>query len=178
MAKRKKVNSAATTSAPRTHRSNGAADGVQPDRSGAGPARREQGNDGKKTVRPRGRGAWKLLDRGSTLVAGLLSRQISIIVWRAATGRKPPAAGRNPEVAASEAVAWAAVGGALVEVVRLLIRRWAVTYWVRSTGALPPGMKSIAADEAAFLTGETTEQQKDSKKAINKAKKRAKKRIA
>ena len=89
------------------------------------------------------RSTWKLLDRGTTIAGGLLARQVSSLTWRAATGRKPPTAGRHPEVDAREAVAWAVVGGALVEVTRLGIRRWAADYWVRSTGDLPPGMKPL-----------------------------------
>lgn len=89
------------------------------------------------------RGTWKVLDRTSTIASALLARQVSAIAWRAATGRKPPTAGRHPEVETREAVAWAVMGGALVELVRLLVRRGAAGYWVRSTGDLPPGMKPL-----------------------------------
>lgn len=95
--------------------------------------------------------AWKLLDRGSTLAAGLVAREVSQVSWRAVTGKKPPVNGRHPEVATREAVAWAVVGGALVELVKLLVRRYATTYWVRSTGELPPGMKPITKSEPVPL---------------------------
>lgn len=90
-----------------------------------------------------GRGAWKVMDRGSTIAAGLLAREVSTLAWRASTGRKPPTAGRHPEVETREAVAWAVMGGALVELVKLVVRRWTASYWVRSTGHLPPGMKPL-----------------------------------
>ncbi len=61
-------------------------------------------------------------------------------------GRKPPTTGRHPEVETREAIAWAVVGGALIELTRLLTRRWAATYYVKSTGHLPPGMKPIRSD--------------------------------
>lgn len=92
-----------------------------------------------------GKAAWKLLDRGSTVAAGMLAPQLSAIAWQTATGRKPPVSGRNPEVDTREAVAWAIVGGALVELTKVLVRRSAARYWVKSTGALPPGMKSTGA---------------------------------
>ncbi|MGJ9412512.1 DUF4235 domain-containing protein [Aeromicrobium sp. CF4.19] len=99
-----------------------------------------------------GRGAWKVMDRGSTVAAGLLAREVSQLAWRAATGRKPPVAGRNPEVETREAVAWAVVGGALVELVKLLVRRWTAGYWVRSTGSLPPGMKPVKPSVVGSVT--------------------------
>lgn len=89
------------------------------------------------------RGTWRLMDRTTTVAGGLLARQVSSAAWRAATGRKPPTSGRHPEVDTREAVAWAVVGGALVELVKLLVRRAAAGYWVRSTGDLPPGMKPL-----------------------------------
>jgi hypothetical protein len=102
------------------------------------------------------RSTWRLMDRLSTVAAGLLAREVSSLTWRAATGRKPPTSGRHPEVETREAVAWAVVGGALVEVVKLLVRRYAAGYWVRSTGDLPPGMKPLkgAPARAARRTAE------------------------
>jgi hypothetical protein len=91
-----------------------------------------------------GKGAWKLMDRGSTIAAGILAQRVAAIAWRAATGRKPPVNGRHPDVRTGEAVAWAVVGGGLAELVKVAVRRGTSTYWVRSTGHLPPGMKPLA----------------------------------
>ena len=121
-------------------------------------AKRDRGKkDAKGTAekkKPAGRSAWKLLDRSSSVAAGLLAREVSQWSWRVATGRKPPVAGRHPEVDAKEAVAWAIVGGALVELVKLLVRRGAADYWVRSTGKLPPGMKPVKPSVAPVTTKE------------------------
>lgn len=87
--------------------------------------------------------SWKMLDRGSTIVSGLLAHRVATFAWQGVTGRKPPVNGRHPEVSAGEAVAWAMVGGALVEVVKIGVRRGASTYWIKSTGHLPPGMKPL-----------------------------------
>ncbi|MET1132458.1 MAG: DUF4235 domain-containing protein [Aeromicrobium sp.] len=95
-----------------------------------------------KVSKGRGRGAWRALDVGSGLLAASLAPKVSNLAWRAATGRKPPRNTRNPELSTKEAIAWAAIGGASVQVVRTLVRRGAASYWVRSTGGLPPGMKS------------------------------------
>lgn len=90
-----------------------------------------------------GKGTWKVMDRSTSIVAGLVATRASTIAWRAVTGRKPPTSGRHPDVSTGEAVAWAAVGGALVELVKVGVRRGAATYWVKSTGQLPPGMKPL-----------------------------------
>ena len=92
-----------------------------------------------------GRGTWRLMDRGSSMLAGLLAARISAVAWRAATGRKPPTSGRHPDVSTGEALTWAVVGGGLIELVKVFVRRWTATYWVRSTGKLPPGMKPLTA---------------------------------
>lgn len=96
-----------------------------------------------KVARSGSRGAWKALDAGSGLLAAALAPRVSTLAWRAVTGRKPPTNTRNPELSTKEAVAWAAIGGASVQVVRTLVRRGAANYWVKSTGGLPPGMKSL-----------------------------------
>ena len=97
--------------------------------------------------------AWKVLDRGSTIVSGLLAQRVAMFAWRGFTGRKPPINGRHPDVRAGEAIAWAVVGGALVEVVKIGVRRGASTYWTRSTGNLPPGMKPIKGSVVGAAAG-------------------------
>jgi hypothetical protein len=99
---------------------------------------------------PGGKGAWKLMDRGATIGAALLARKLSALTWQTATRRKPPTSGSHPDNDVREVVAWAVVGGAIVELTKVLMHRAAATYWVRSTGELPPGMKSLKTP-----TGET-----------------------
>ncbi len=103
------------------------------------PATAAKGRRGRRS----GRGAWKVMDRTSTVAAGLLAREVAQRGWRITTGRKAPASGRHPEVDTREAVAWAIVGGAVVELVKMLVSRWVANYWVRSTGNLPPGIKPL-----------------------------------
>ena len=92
---------------------------------------------------PGGKRAWKLMDRGATIGAGLLARRVSSLTWQTATRRKPPADTNHPDNDIREVVAWAVVGGAIVELTKALVHRSAATYWVKSTGQLPPGMKSL-----------------------------------
>jgi len=90
-----------------------------------------------------GKATWKMMDRASTVAAGLIARRVSAGTWRLATGKKPPASTRHPELGAAEAVTWAVLAGVVVELSKVLIRRWVAEYWVKSTGKLPPGMKPL-----------------------------------
>lgn len=100
--------------------------------------------------------AWKVLDRGSTIASGLLAKRVAMFAWQGFTGRKPPVNGRHPDVRTGEAIAWAVVGGALVEVVRIGVHRGATSYWTRSTGELPPGMKPLKGSVAGAKIGSVT----------------------
>lgn len=99
----------------------------------------------KKQKQPKqsGKGTWKLFDRGATVASALLARQAATITWRVATNKKPPTATQHPDVRTIEALTWAAFAGATVELTRVIINRKTVDYWVRSTGKLPPGLKSL-----------------------------------
>jgi hypothetical protein len=92
---------------------------------------------------PGGKRVWKLMDRGATIGAGLLARRLSVLTWQTATRRKPPADTNHPDNDVREVIAWAVIGGAIVELTKTLMHRGAATYWVKSTGQLPPGMKSL-----------------------------------
>lgn len=61
--------------------------------------------------------------------------------WRAATGKNPPANPADPDVGLAEALMWAAVSGTLIGIARMLAVRRAATYYVKSTGHLPPQLK-------------------------------------
>jgi len=98
---------------------------------------------------PGGKRAWKLMDRGATLGAAVLARRLSALTWQTATRRKPPSETNHPDNDIREVVAWAEVGGAIVELTRAMVHRGAATYWVKSTGQLPPGMKSLKTMEPA-----------------------------
>lgn len=98
---------------------------------------------------PGGKRAWKLMDRGATIGAGLLARRLSALTWQTATRRKPPSDTNHPDNDVREVVLWAVVGGAIVELTRALVHRSAATYWVKSTGQLPPGMKALKTVEPA-----------------------------
>lgn len=95
-----------------------------------------------------GKQAWKAMDRGATVVGGLMATRAAALAWRGLSGKKAPASGRHPEVTAREMVLYSVVAGAMTELVKTGIRRGTASYWVRSTGELPPGMKPLVAPDA------------------------------
>jgi len=92
--------------------------------------------------------AWKLMDRGSSAAASAAARDVPALAWRIATGRKPPKSTANPDARSSEVLAWAFIGGGFAELMRVLVKRSAANYWVKSTGHLPPGMKPLKTDNS------------------------------
>lgn len=93
--------------------------------------------------KPSGKGTWKMMDRASTVAAALVARKITSLTWKAATGKRPPSNAKHPDVSNAEAVTWAILAGAGVELTKVLIRRSTANYWVKSTGTLPPGVKPL-----------------------------------
>ena len=80
---------------------------------------------------------WSIFSVVAALGAATVSRKVLDTAWTAATGRKPPENPADPDVAVAEAVAWAALTGATVQLARMLAQRRAAGYFVRSTGHLP-----------------------------------------
>jgi len=85
-----------------------------------------------------------------SLVAGLgaaaVTRKLLDHSWKAAAGKNPPENPADPDVRIGEAVVWAAVTGAAVALARMVAQRRAASYYARSTGHLPPGLRK--GDEA------------------------------
>lgn len=95
----------------------------------------------------RGKSLWKLMNTGTAVAAGLMTAKALDATWKTATGHKPPNKPEHPDVGGREAIAWAAVSGMAVGVVKTYASRRAATYWVKSTGRLPPGMPAEAYQE-------------------------------
>lgn len=81
---------------------------------------------------------WSVFSLAAALGAAALTRRTLDASWRVATGKKPPENPADPDIDLWEAAAWAVTTGALVALARMLAQRRAATYYVRSTGHLPP----------------------------------------
>lgn len=100
-----------------------------------------------KAKKQSGKGTWKMMDRASTIAAALVARKVTSLTWKIATGKQPPSNTKHPDVSNVEAVSWAVLAGAGVELTKVLIRRGTANYWVKSTGKLPPGVKPLKTPE-------------------------------
>lgn len=100
----------------------------------------------KKDKQP-GKRTWKLYDKAATTFATLAAARAVDVVWRTAVGRKAPKNPSNPEVSWREAATWVALSGTAMQLAKMFATRKAADYWVRSTGHLPPGMKSLETTE-------------------------------
>jgi Protein of unknown function (DUF4235) len=116
---------------------------------------------------------WAIFSLVSALIGANLAKKVLNSGWRAATGKKPPANPADPDVQIGEAVLWAAVSGTFVAIARMLATRKAANYFAKSTGKLPPGLRSDedeAAEQAAIEAEERQATAEKSKKKRKKAK--------
>ncbi len=83
---------------------------------------------------------WKVLSAISAIAAAQAADKTLTVLWRGATGEKPPTVPEDPETSWVEAIAWAALSGAVIGVARMLATREAAQYYVKSTGGLPKAL--------------------------------------
>jgi Protein of unknown function (DUF4235) len=89
---------------------------------------------------------WTIFSLASALGAAAVARKVIDKGWKMSTGKNPPENPADPDVGVSEAVAWAAVTGALIAMARMFAQRRAAGYYMKSTGHRPPGLR--AGDQA------------------------------
>ena len=84
---------------------------------------------------------WSMMSLVAVIGAAAVAKKALQTGWKTATGKNPPANPADPDVEMREAVAWAAVSGALVGLARMFAARRAAGYYAKSTGHLPPGLQ-------------------------------------
>jgi hypothetical protein len=84
---------------------------------------------------------WTVFSLVSALGAAALAKKAMDKSWRVATGKQPPENPADPDVEVWEAVLWAGISGTAVGLARMLAQRRAASYYVRSTGHLPPDLQ-------------------------------------
>jgi Na+/proline symporter len=83
---------------------------------------------------------WRVLAAISAIAAGRAADATLTLLWRGATGEKPPTVPEDPETSWGEALAWGALSGAVMGIARMLATRQAAQYYVKSTGSLPKAL--------------------------------------
>ena len=84
---------------------------------------------------------WTVMSLVAGLGAAAVTRKILDRSWKVAAGKNPPENPADPDVSIGEAVMWASVTGATVALARMLAQRRAASYYARSTGKNPPGLR-------------------------------------
>ncbi|HEX5090989.1 MAG TPA: DUF4235 domain-containing protein [Nocardioides sp.] len=84
---------------------------------------------------------WTAMSLVAGLGAAALTRRLLDRSWKVAAGKNPPENPADPDVSFGEAVLWAAITGAAVALARMLAQRRAASYYARTTGQLPPGLR-------------------------------------
>ena len=85
---------------------------------------------------------WTVFSLVAGLGAAALTRKLLDRSWKAAAGKNPPENPADPDVSIGEAVLWASITGAAVALARMVAQRRAASYYTRSTGHLPPGLRA------------------------------------
>ncbi len=109
---------------------------------------RDEKRAAKAAAAEQARGAkrWRMLGTGAAMGAGLLTAKALDATWKTATGRTAPDRVDNPDLSTRDALLWAALSGVAISVAKTYATRRAATYWVKSTGRLPPGMDHLHPD--------------------------------
>lgn len=81
---------------------------------------------------------WRGLSVVFTLVAGAIAQRAISTGWKAATGHTPPTKPESPEVGTLEALLFAGLTGAFLNVARVVATRRAALYWAKRHGGLIP----------------------------------------
>ena len=84
---------------------------------------------------------WTVFSLVAGLGAATATRRLLDRSWKVAAGKNPPENPADPDVGLGEAVLWASLTGAAVALARMVAQRRAASYYTRSTGHLPPGLR-------------------------------------
>lgn len=84
---------------------------------------------------------WKVLATLSAVVAAAAADRALTLIWRGATGDKPPTVPEDPDTTWVEAASWAALSGAVMGLARMFATRQAAAYYKKSTGELPKALR-------------------------------------
>jgi hypothetical protein len=85
---------------------------------------------------------WQALSIIGGALAGLATRQVMVVAWRAVAGTEPPENPADRRTSWPEALAWATAAGVGVGVARLVALRLSAAAWEAATKEAPPGVQT------------------------------------
>lgn len=84
---------------------------------------------------------WKILGTGGAVVAAFGARKAMETTWTKIVGHEPPTNPESPDTDWVEALAWAALSGALLGLARMAATRQAAKTFKKFTGDLPKPLR-------------------------------------
>lgn len=91
---------------------------------------------------------WKITSAIAGVAAGFVARKVIKSSWEAATGHDAPDSPEDPRLTWGQAIAFAAISGVIMEVVRTVAARGAGQYYANKTGLGPFGADLAELTEA------------------------------
>lgn len=84
---------------------------------------------------------WKLGTTGAAIGAGIMAKKVTETTWKFITGGDSPSNPEDPDIDWGEAIGFALLSGAIVQLARMMINRESTRAFTKRTGHLP---KSVA----------------------------------
>ncbi|MGB3258462.1 MAG: DUF4235 domain-containing protein [Ornithinimicrobium sp.] len=85
---------------------------------------------------------WSLATTGAAIGGGIVAKKLAEGGWKFITGNDSPANPEDPDTDWVEAVAFALVSGAIVQLTRMLVNRQSTRAYKKSTGRLPKSVQA------------------------------------
>lgn len=82
----------------------------------------------------------KLWNAGTAVAAiggGILAKKLTDIIWKSVTRSEAPSEPEDPDVEWGRAVLFAALSGAIVQLIRMVINRQSTKTYIKATGHKP-----------------------------------------
>lgn len=84
---------------------------------------------------------WSLATTGAAIGSGVFAKKITEKTWTFVTGSSSPSNPEDPDIDWGEAIAFALLSGAVVQLLRMLVNRQSTKAFKKSKGRLPKSVQ-------------------------------------
>ncbi len=84
---------------------------------------------------------WSLATTGAAIGSGIFAKKITEKIWTFVTGSSSPTNPEDPEINWGEAIAFALLSGAIVQLLKMLVNRESTQAFKKQTGRLPKSVQ-------------------------------------